>query len=318
MIKPMPRDDSQLACTRCGRPVRVSAEQYEAFKRMHYVCFHYEFEHDPFDPDEECNAGGCPSSRIHPTIRCVRPVVMGTNALLCKENVACDSHHPSRQKGIRAMQASHAPAAVSASFDEPNLISCAGLEPVMALAEACGLAGRRRQAVCAVTERAGQGAGAGRRDGRRRGLASMTWTCCGTAACAGCSTRSGPRPRWARSCARSRVERKWSLLDTASLAAPARFGRTGLVCVCPCVMRQHAGVGGRGVVEGDAQAELDVPALDADVFEHETQQLLAAVEVEGVDAVQGALGEVGDAGAEAVVGGEFALELPLESWRLLQ
>ena len=39
------------------------------------------------------------------------------------------------------MQASHAPAAVSASFDEPNLISCAGLEPVMALAEACGLAG---------------------------------------------------------------------------------------------------------------------------------------------------------------------------------
>jgi hypothetical protein len=40
--------------------------------------------------------------------------------------------------------------------------------------------------------------------------------------------------------------------------------------------------------------------LDADVFEHETQQLLAAVEVEGVDAVQGALGEVGDAGAQAV------------------
>ena len=39
------------------------------------------------------------------------------------------------------MQASHAPAAVSASFDDPNLISCAGLEPVMALAEACGLAG---------------------------------------------------------------------------------------------------------------------------------------------------------------------------------
>ena len=30
---------------------------------------------------------------------------------------------------------------MSASFDDPNLISCAGLEPVMALAEACGLAG---------------------------------------------------------------------------------------------------------------------------------------------------------------------------------
>jgi len=31
---------------------------------MHYVCFHYEFEHDPFDPDEECKAGGCPSFRL--------------------------------------------------------------------------------------------------------------------------------------------------------------------------------------------------------------------------------------------------------------
>jgi hypothetical protein len=45
------------------------------------------------------------------------------------------------QKGIREMQVSHAPSAVSAAFDDPNLVSCAGLEPVMALAEACGLAG---------------------------------------------------------------------------------------------------------------------------------------------------------------------------------
>jgi hypothetical protein len=33
---------------------------------MHYVCFHYEFEHDPVDPDEECPAGGCPSKAVHP------------------------------------------------------------------------------------------------------------------------------------------------------------------------------------------------------------------------------------------------------------
>jgi len=38
------------------------------------------------------------------------------------------------------VQASHAPSAVSASFDDPNLVSCAGLAPVMALAESCGLA----------------------------------------------------------------------------------------------------------------------------------------------------------------------------------
>ena len=51
-------------CIRCGREVRLSREQYQIFERMHYVCFHYEFEHDPFDPDEECDAGGCPSFKL--------------------------------------------------------------------------------------------------------------------------------------------------------------------------------------------------------------------------------------------------------------
>ena len=35
------------------------------------------------------------------------------------------------QKGIRWMRLSHARAAVSARFDDPNLVSCAGLVPVM-------------------------------------------------------------------------------------------------------------------------------------------------------------------------------------------
>ena len=39
------------------------------------------------------------------------------------------------------MQACHARSAVSAGFDDPNLVSCAGLEPVMVLAESCGLSG---------------------------------------------------------------------------------------------------------------------------------------------------------------------------------
>ena len=38
------------------------------------------------------------------------------------------------------MQVSHTPAAVSAAFDDPNLIAHAGLVPVMRLAERCGLA----------------------------------------------------------------------------------------------------------------------------------------------------------------------------------
>jgi hypothetical protein len=35
----------------------------------------------------------------------------------------------------------HGPARVRASFDDPNIVSCAGLEPVMRLAESCGLHG---------------------------------------------------------------------------------------------------------------------------------------------------------------------------------
>ena len=38
------------------------------------------------------------------------------------------------------MRLSHARAAVGARFDDPNLVSCAGLVPVMALAQRCGLA----------------------------------------------------------------------------------------------------------------------------------------------------------------------------------
>ena len=48
----------KLQCRRCGRA--VSAAQYETFERMHYVCFHYEFEHDPADTDQKCRAGGMP------------------------------------------------------------------------------------------------------------------------------------------------------------------------------------------------------------------------------------------------------------------
>ena len=56
-----------LLCRRCGRPVVLEAERFfDVFEQMHYVCFHYEFEHDPYDVDEECVAGGCPSAFINP------------------------------------------------------------------------------------------------------------------------------------------------------------------------------------------------------------------------------------------------------------
>src|ERR687887_2898508 len=42
-------------------------------------------------------------------------------------------------KGIRRVQLSHRPRAISAKFDDPNLVSSGGLVPVMALAESAGL-----------------------------------------------------------------------------------------------------------------------------------------------------------------------------------
>lgn len=60
----MPGPAALLPCRRCHRPVGVSHDQHGVFEDMHYVCFHYEFEHDPVDPDEECGAGGCPSAAV--------------------------------------------------------------------------------------------------------------------------------------------------------------------------------------------------------------------------------------------------------------
>jgi len=34
------------------------------FERMHWVCFHYEFEHGDFDVDAACRDSSCPSRRI--------------------------------------------------------------------------------------------------------------------------------------------------------------------------------------------------------------------------------------------------------------
>ena len=45
----------------------------------------------------------------------------------------------SSSRGIYEVQASHTAAAVSATFDEPNLVSCAGLVAVLRLAERAGL-----------------------------------------------------------------------------------------------------------------------------------------------------------------------------------
>ena len=71
------------------------------------------------------------------------------------------------------MRLSHDPGKTHASFDDPNLVSRAGLVPVMALAERAGLAGSCRRACQGRRpvrgERAPEGGLPGGGDGRRGG-----------------------------------------------------------------------------------------------------------------------------------------------------
>jgi hypothetical protein len=46
-------------CKRCGKPVTVNAENYDLFEKMHWLCFHLEFEHQA-DPDAPCSDPSCP------------------------------------------------------------------------------------------------------------------------------------------------------------------------------------------------------------------------------------------------------------------
>lgn len=46
-------------CKRCKQPVIVSADRYDVFEQMHWLCFHLEYEHQA-DPDESCGDVDCP------------------------------------------------------------------------------------------------------------------------------------------------------------------------------------------------------------------------------------------------------------------
>jgi hypothetical protein len=57
--------DELPICVRCGRPVERNRGYYETFERMHWSCFHYEFEHEG-DPDIACPDPSCPARRFDP------------------------------------------------------------------------------------------------------------------------------------------------------------------------------------------------------------------------------------------------------------
>ncbi len=101
-----------LVCRHCGRLVGISADQFEVFERMHYSCFHYMFEHDPFDPDEECTAGGCPSASIAPNQRPEEP-----RDSLVEEMIdhLVGSELGERSADVRITR--HGPGTVEATFD---------------------------------------------------------------------------------------------------------------------------------------------------------------------------------------------------------
>lgn len=60
--------DEPRICVRCGLDVVRNRENYETFERMHWLCFHYEFEHGggKWDPDEACLDPSCPARAFDP------------------------------------------------------------------------------------------------------------------------------------------------------------------------------------------------------------------------------------------------------------
>ncbi|MFD6444372.1 hypothetical protein ACFWEJ_04680 [Promicromonospora sp. NPDC060204] len=78
----------------------VSAAEYDVFEQMHYVCFHYEFEHGEFDVDEECDAGGCPSA---PLSSGKHAVVETARALAIESASDVPWHNPTLHKYLEAL-----------------------------------------------------------------------------------------------------------------------------------------------------------------------------------------------------------------------
>jgi hypothetical protein len=51
--------ESPKICVRCNEPVVKNAESYDVFEKMHWLCFHLEFEHSG-DADTPCEDPSCP------------------------------------------------------------------------------------------------------------------------------------------------------------------------------------------------------------------------------------------------------------------
>lgn len=56
-------NNEKLICARCKHPVVKNKENYEIFEKMHWIYFHFEYEHNT-DPDEPCDDPSCPGKHI--------------------------------------------------------------------------------------------------------------------------------------------------------------------------------------------------------------------------------------------------------------
>jgi hypothetical protein len=80
------------------------------------------------------------------------------NAFLIRENRTCLRFHFTEKRGISQVQVSHVSRSAVASFDDANLVSAAGLLPIVRLAENAGLRGLADQWLSVPTDK---GANAG-------------------------------------------------------------------------------------------------------------------------------------------------------------
>jgi hypothetical protein len=60
--------DAELTCVRCSLPTERSRDHYETFEKMHWLCFHFAFEHGggQLDPDIACPDPSCPARAFDP------------------------------------------------------------------------------------------------------------------------------------------------------------------------------------------------------------------------------------------------------------
>ncbi|MDO5770365.1 MAG: hypothetical protein Q4P13_12750 [Psychrobacter sp.] len=57
------KNKEALICIKCHKSVERHRADYELFEKMHWLCFHFEFEHEG-DPDSPCSDPSCPQWRL--------------------------------------------------------------------------------------------------------------------------------------------------------------------------------------------------------------------------------------------------------------